>query len=71
MKKKLSKPWYKSLTINWGHVQNAAGTVIIVQDMFNQDTYPGLRPWVYGLVLILTGVITYWLRTLTKMPLGK
>lgn len=62
----MAKSWKRSKTIWWGHVQNISGMVVVALGAFVPANFPGLPAWVYGLALMASGIITYWLRVLTK-----
>ena len=68
---KNKQPWRKSWTIQWGHIQNLAGLAIILLPLFDETNFPGFKPWMYGMALVVSGVITYYLRSVTTKPLGK
>lgn len=65
MAKKVSKSW----TINWGHVQTIAGILTAGLAMYNPAFFPMIPTWVYGTLLVISGIITYVLRLKTTQPL--
>lgn len=65
------KTWKKSRTMLWGHIQNTLGMIVLMLGMFVPQHFPGFPAWAYGLALVVSGVITYWLRVLTNEGIGK
>ena len=61
----------RSKTIKWGHVQVVAGAAATGLTLLTPATLPDLPTWVYGLALIVSGMITYVLRTITRKPLDE
>lgn len=67
----MTKKWWKSKTINWGHVQTALGLVGVLVGYFTPANFPNFPPWAYGVALMVGGVITYALRKMTETTLTK
>lgn len=64
-----NKSWWKSKTVNWGHVQTVAGSLAVGLPYITKSNFPDLPAWVYGGALLAAGLITYWLRVKTTVPL--
>lgn len=62
----MKKSWKKSKTILWGHVQNILGMIVTMLAVFVPSNFPDFPAWAYGIALMMSGVITYWLRIMTK-----
>lgn len=67
----MSKKWWKSKTINWGHLQTALGLVATMVGFFTPANFPDFPPWAYGVALVVGGVITYVLRKMTETAITK
>lgn len=65
MAKKISKSW----TIHWGTVQTIAGILAAGLAAYNPVLFPGIPLWIYGTLLVVSGIITYVLRLKTTQPL--
>ena len=65
------KTWWKSWTINYGHIQTLLGGVVLVAPYVTSTNFPNLPPYIYGLAALGGGVATYILRVKTKTPIGK
>lgn len=63
--KKISQSW----TINWGHIQTIFGAFTAGLALYNPAFFPSVPIWVYGSLLVVSGVITYVLRLKTTQPL--
>ena len=59
----------KSKTITWGHLQFVGGALVYMIDMYNPIWFPDIPGYVYGIALMVKGLITYGLRLMTTMPL--
>lgn len=64
-----SKSWLFSKTIFWGHIQNFAGLLLVVLPYVTAVNFPDLPQWVFGAALVFSGVLTYWLRSVTDKPI--
>ena len=67
----MTKKWWKSRTINWGHIQVVLGAVAAGLGFFTPSMFPNMPMWSYGVAAMVSGVITYWLRSKTTGPIGK
>ena len=61
----------RSMTIKWGHVQTIAGTIATGLTLLTPAAIPDMPTWVYGVALIISGMITYALRKVTRKPLDE
>jgi uncharacterized membrane protein HdeD (DUF308 family) len=61
----------RSKTIKWGHIQVVAGAIATGLTLFNPATVPDMPSWAYGVALIVSGMITYILRAVTRKPLDE
>jgi len=67
----MTNKWWKSKTINWGHVQIVLGAMAAGLGYFTPTMFPDMPKWSYGLAAMGAGVITYWLRTKTTGSISK
>lgn len=67
----MSKKWWKSRTIKWGHIQTALGLMAAMVGFFTPANFPNFPPWAYGLGLVVGGVVTYVLRKMTDTSITK
>ena len=60
-----------SKTMWWGHTQFMAGAFVAGAGYFTPANFPNFPAWAYGLAVMGAGVLTYWLRSKTSLPLEK
>lgn len=65
------KSWRISKTINWGHVQMAAGVLATIIPLITPKAFPDVPLWAFGPLSMLAAGITYWLRAQTTETLRR
>ena len=67
----MKSKYIKSKTIIWGHLQLLAGMIVAGLGFFNPALFPDIEPKWYGVAAMVAGVLTYWLRSVTRQPLDE